>query len=65
MPRVIEIDPNQERKVTHRECGAVVGYFKNEIQEGGTHEDYGGGKEKWWYITCPHCGQKIEILYRR
>jgi hypothetical protein len=61
MPRLIELDKSVEKKVTHRECGAVIGYYQNEVQDGGVYEDYGGGRELWYYIVCPNCGKKVEV----
>jgi hypothetical protein len=60
MPRLIEIDKSKEKKVTHGECGAVIGYFLNEVQKG-TYTDYGGGTDAYYFIICPNCGKKIEV----
>lgn len=60
MPRIIRIDEKQEKQVTHRECGAVIGYFKNE-EKSYLHHDYGGGSDTVYYITCPHCNEKIVL----
>jgi hypothetical protein len=59
--RIVRIDDKAERTVTHSECGAVIAFFNNEVQDGGWHEDYGGGRDKVWFITCPHCGKKIYV----
>jgi len=61
MPRLIKIDDNQEKEVTHKECGAVIGYFQNEVKKGHVHEDYGGGREQMYYIVCPNCGEKVYV----
>lgn len=60
MPRLIKIDKQQEKQITHKECGAVIGYFPNEIQSY-THYDYGGGSDLIYYIICPNCGQKVFV----
>jgi len=60
MARIIEIDKSTERKVTHRDCGAVIGYFQNEVRHE-THYDYGGGSDLYYYIPCPNCGKKVEV----
>jgi hypothetical protein len=62
MAKVIRIDKKQQKKVTHKECGAVVEYFENEVQSY-THHDYGGGSDEVYYLKCPNCGQNI-ILRR-
>jgi len=61
MPRLIEISKAVEQQVTHRECGAVIGYFPNEVQDGGIYEDYGGNSERLFYIICPNCGHKLTV----
>lgn len=61
MPRLIEIDQSKERQITHGKCGAVIGFFSNEVIDGGIYEDYGGGRERYYYIHCPKCGAKIEV----
>ncbi len=61
MPRLIKINKQHEKVVTHKECGAEIGYFQNEVIKGHIHEDYGGGSEQMYYIVCPKCGKKIYV----
>lgn len=61
MPRLIKIDDKHEKKVTHKECGAVIGYFQKEVKKGHVHEDYGGGSEQMYYIVCPNCSEKVYV----
>jgi predicted RNA-binding Zn-ribbon protein involved in translation (DUF1610 family) len=58
MARVIEILKTEEKIVVHKDCGAKVGYYKNE-EKNYTYTDYGGGSNVVYYITCPNCGEKI------
>lgn len=60
MPKLIKIDKGQQKKTTHSDCGAVISYFKNEVQSA-VHYDYGGGSDTWYYIICPNCGKKVEV----
>lgn len=60
MARLIKISKEEEKRVTHKECGAVIGYYKSEIQETVYH-DYGGGSELIYFIICPNCGKRIEV----
>lgn len=60
MPRLIEILTSEEKIVIHKECGAKIGYYKNELQSS-TYHDYGGGSETWWWILCPNCRKKVEV----
>ncbi len=59
MPKLIRIDP-AELKTKHKECGAVISYYPNEVKSA-VHQDYGGGSEVCYYIICPHCEKKIEV----
>lgn len=60
MPRLIEIDKNLEKRITHKKCGAVIGYFENELQSY-SYQDYGGGSNRDYYILCPHCGERVVV----
>ncbi len=60
MARIIKIDKDCEKKVTHKKCGAVIGYFQTEVQSF-IHYDYGGGSDTVYYITCPKCGDTIPV----
>ena len=59
MARVIRIDPTVELTRTHKECGAVIGYFENEV-ESKSISDYGGGSDIYHHLRCPHCGKTIQ-----
>lgn len=61
MARVIKIDDSHEKQVTHKECGAVIGYFQHEVQKGHIHKDYGGGSEQMYFIICPNCGDEVYV----
>lgn len=60
MPRLIKIDKEQEKQITHKDCGAVIAYFQNEVQSF-RHYDYGGGSDMVYYIICPNCGKRVEV----
>tara|TARA_R110000851_G_scaffold47424_2_gene115171 strand:- start:17413 stop:17601 length:189 start_codon:yes stop_codon:yes gene_type:complete len=59
MARVIKIDPEKEKTMTHSECGAVIGYFENEIESHVENEPYGGGTDTYHYLTCPNCHKEM------
>ena len=61
MARVIKIDKKIEKKITHKECGAVIGYFENEVVKKSI-KDLGGGSDTYNHLTCPHCGKTIQWL---
>lgn len=64
MPRLIKIDSTKEKVLTHYLCGAKIGYFLNEVIDGGYIPDYGGGGYQYYYIVCPHCQDKITVSNR-
>jgi hypothetical protein len=61
MPRLIRIDEKKEKTTRHSECGAVIGYFMNEVSGVKTIQDYGRGSDQYGYIICPNCGKQIQI----
>jgi len=58
--RIIEVSVKHEKRVTHKDCGAVIGYYLREVQER-TYADYDGGSETIRFIICPHCGKEIHL----
>jgi hypothetical protein len=58
MAKVIRIDKKQAKRKTHKECGAVIEYFENEL-EYKTISDYGGGSDRYAFLTCPNCGKTM------
>jgi hypothetical protein len=60
MPRLIEIMKDCEKTVVHKECGAKIGYYQNEVKSY-VHHDYGGGSDVVYYIICPHCGKQVNV----
>lgn len=63
MARLIRIRQEEEKRTVHKDCGAEIGYYLNELKEA-IHYDYGGGSEVWYYIICPNCGKKVEVKNR-
>lgn len=62
MARLIRIDDKKEKQTTHSECGAVIGYFMNEVEDIKSVQDYGGGSDQYGYIICPNCKKRIQVL---
>ncbi len=58
MAKLIKIDKKKAKRRTHSECGAVVEYFENEVQDF-QKTDYGGGTDTYYYIVCPNCQKRI------
>lgn len=59
MAKVIKIDESQAKRRTHKECGAVIEYFENEVERKLEPEPYGGGSDWYNYLTCPNCGKRM------
>jgi hypothetical protein len=47
-------------RVTHKDCGALIEFYPNEIKSF-VHYDYGGGSDMVYYIVCPNCGKNVEV----
>lgn len=60
MARLIEIMPEHEKIIVHKDCGAKIGYYPSEVKSA-IYYDYGGGSDTWYYIKCPHCRKTIEV----
>ena len=60
MTRLISIDSSLEKQVKHKKCGAVVGYYQNEVLSY-SYKEIDGGYCTDYYIICPHCGEKIIV----
>jgi len=60
MPRLIEIDKSAEKRYTHRDCGAVIGYFESEL-ETFKRSHYDGSTSVNYYLVCPRCHQKVIV----
>ncbi len=60
MARVIEILKTEEKTAVHRDCGAKIGYYRNEVTSQ-VIGDYGGGSDTYYFLMCPNCGKKFEV----
>jgi len=61
MARVIRINKDKAKEITHSDCGAVIEYFENEVQYK-SYGDYGGGRDSYGHLTCPNCGKVIQWM---
>lgn len=58
MPRTIKVGKKREKRVTCKECGSIIGYFKEEVKVySGT--DISGGPDGQEWIVCPECNENI------
>jgi len=59
MAKVVKIkDP--ELQVTHKDCGAVIAYYPNELEEY-NHQYYDGSSDLEYFLKCPNCGKKFKV----
>lgn len=59
MPKIVE--PPKGKRVTCRECKAVIAYMPNEVKSGrfGVCHYAGDSGETRRYIKCPACHERI------
>ena len=60
MVKVLGIDTSEVQEITCRNCASRLEFTRNEVVHS-TYTDYGGGTDKFDYITCPTCGKKVEV----
>ena len=58
--KVIGFDDSMKKKVTCRECTAIIEYTRSEVEDYVSH-DYGGGSDTVYYIKCPNCSKQINV----
>jgi ribosomal protein L37E len=60
MVQIVGEDPTAKKKVTCRNCGAILEYTPHEVKvRHGT--DYSGGSDGEEWVDCPRCGKKAII----
>lgn len=58
MARVIREGHVKEKKASCKNCGSLIGYYKQDVKEyHGT--DYSGGPDGQEWVVCPKCGKDI------
>lgn len=60
MVEIVGDDPQIKKRVTCRECGAILEYTPIETISA-KHTDYSGSTETWHYVECPRCSNKQEV----
>lgn len=64
MPRVIEEVPIEEKQVRCAQCGRMIAYVENDVEERhGT--DYGGGPDGMRFVRCPASDCPKPIVLKR
>lgn len=61
MVEIVGIDEKAKKKITHKECGAILLYLPNEVVTLWSGTDYGGGPDGATGFKCPHCGGNVII----
>lgn len=54
-------DPQVVKKISCRKgCGAKLEFVPNDVKDR-SYTDYGGGRDTYYWITCPKCGKDVEV----
>lgn len=60
MAKVVGYDEAAKKRVTCKQCSAIVEYTDHEVKSySGT--DYGGGPDGQEWVDCPNCGGRAII----
>ncbi len=60
MPTVVGFDEKVKKRVTCKNCSAIIEYVPNDVKHyNGT--DYSGGSDGMEWVDCPNCGGKAVI----
>ena len=54
------VGQDKPRKITCRDCGAILEYEKRDVERK-TIQDYGGGSDEVEFIRCPQCKARVDI----
>lgn len=60
MTVVIIAQPNKFLYATCDGCMCKLQYVPNDIQHR-DYKDYGGGSDRYYYITCPGCNRRVSL----
>ena len=63
MAKVVGRDESAVKRITHKDCAAIIEYTENEVTAV-RYTDYGSGASVQGQLTCPNCGKTI-IVYDR
>lgn len=58
-PRVVGTDEGAVKKITHKNCAAVIEYTPSDVRLLWSGKDYSGGSAGAKGFTCPHCGENV------
>lgn len=60
MAKVVGFDESAKKRVTCKNCAAIVEYVNNEVQRGSS-TDYTGSADYYNCILCPNCGDEVIV----
>ncbi len=58
MVSIVGIDPGSVKRKTCRKCASILEYTESE-EKSYISYDYGGGSDRYYYIKCPKCSNKV------
>lgn len=62
MAKVVGFDESAKKRITCKNCAAIVEYVSNEVHRGSS-TDYTGFVDHHKYITCPNCGNEVIVRW--
>lgn len=61
MIKVIGFANEVAKKVTCRNCSAILEYTPSDTRKEYTLYDYSGGRGAYYLINCPNCNEEIRV----
>ena len=61
MAKVVGRDDSAVKRITHRNCAAMLEYTPSEIRVLWSGTDYSGGSDGAKGFTCPQCGEDVIV----
>ena len=61
MATIVGTDDAAKKRITHRECAAIIEYTESEVRSLWRGKDYSGGDDGADGFTCPKCGKNVIV----
>jgi len=58
MAKIVGEDPSAKKRITCQNCGGIVEYLPQDVQEY-NGKDYSGGPDGRRWVECPRCHKDI------
>lgn len=64
MAKVVGRDESVVKRATCKNCASIIEYTPNEVTSYFA-SDYGGGRDEYFKLNCPNCGQVMHNVSKR